>query len=86
MPLNDLTLSSACFKIKHPLKLGEYIELEIIVPNKEIISVKGIVSRLEIPTYAVAQFFAFGTDERYNSMNSYDQLKKIMNEYLMAVN
>lgn len=86
MPINDLTLSSICFRIKHPLKLGEHIELDIIIPNKETISVKGIVSRIEIPTYAVAQFFAFGSDERYNSMSSYDQLKKIINEYLVAVN
>ena len=86
MPINDLTLSSVSFRMKHPLKLGEHIELDIIVPDKEVINVKGIVTRLEIPTYAVAQFFAFGTDERYNSMDSYDQLKKIMNENLVAVN
>jgi len=85
MPMNNLTLNSVCFKIKHHLKLGEYIKLDIIVPNKEVISVKGIVTRFEIPTYAVVQFFAFGTDERYNSMKSYDQLKKLLNEYLLVV-
>jgi hypothetical protein len=86
VPINDLTLRSMCFKIKHPLKLGEHIELDIIIPDKAAINVKGIVTRLEIPAYAVAQFYAFGTDERYNSMDSYDQLKKIMDEYLVAVN
>ena len=84
--INDLTLSSICFRIKHPLKLGEYIELDIIIPNKETISVKGIISRLEIPTCAVAQFFAFSSDERYNSLDSYYQLKNIINEYLVVVN
>lgn len=85
MPVKDLTLNSICFRIEHPLRMGEYLKLFIIIPNQEAIKIRGMVTRLAIPTYAVVQFFAFGADERYNSMDSYQQLKELMDEYLHQI-
>ena len=86
MPLIDLTKSSACFRIEHELKFGEMLELEIIIPNKDPINLKSIVIRVsnpvsEIVSYAVVQFLAFGSDERYNSLQAYEQLTQLLNEY-----
>ena len=39
----------------------------------------------ENPAYAVVQFLLFGSDERYNSMHSYEQLKELSEEYLQSV-
>jgi hypothetical protein len=87
MPLIDLTKSSACFIIEHELKFGEMLELEIIIPNKDQINLKSIVIRIsdpaeELVSYAVVQFLAFGTDERYNSLHAYEQLTQLLNEYV----
>ena len=89
-PLKDLTKSSVSFYIKHPLKIGEYLEMKIVIAHEEIINIKGLVTRISNPVevknkYAVVQFFAFGTDDRYNSLNSYEQLAKVLNELLQAV-
>lgn len=90
VPLKDLTKSSACFSIENALEIGELVDIEIIIPSKDEIHVKGMITRLSDPleennSYAVVQFFAFGTDERYNSLKSYDQLTKVMTEFLQTV-
>lgn len=86
VPLKDLTKSSASFSIEHYLQFGEVVELEIKIPDNEIITIKGIITRLSDPSledtrYAVVQFLAFGTDERYNSMECYQQLGELTEKY-----
>ena len=87
LPLVDMTRSSARFEVKNDLKIGEIIEMEIIIPHKENIHIKGKVvwtskANADNPAYAGVQFLPFGSDECYNSMHSYEQLKKLSEEYL----
>jgi hypothetical protein len=89
-PLKDISRSCACFNIENAIEIGGIIELEIIIPGREKIFVKGIVSRLSNPSleynpYIVVQFLPFGTDDRYNSLKSYKQLKKLIFECLELV-
>jgi hypothetical protein len=89
-PLRDITKSSARFDVDHTIKHGDPIELEIIVPGKVNIVVKGKIIRLsdpasEHPSYAVVQFVPFGTDERYNSMLSYNQLSALIEEQQLTL-
>jgi hypothetical protein len=88
--LVDITRSGVRFEINNPVIVGELIELEIIVPRKDKIFIKGHVvwtSKLdsENPAYAVVQFIVFGSEDRYNSMQSYEQLKELSEEYLQTV-
>ena len=88
--LVDITRSGVRFETKNAVNIGEIIELEIIVPRKDKIYIKGHVvwtskPDLENPAYAVVQFLLFGSDERYNSMHSYEQLKELAEEYLQSV-
>jgi hypothetical protein len=87
-PLNDITKSSARFEVDHPMKKGEFIELEIIIPGRKKIHVKATVIRSSIPTtehppYVVVQFLPFGSDKRYNSMECYKQLSELIEQYLL---
>ena len=86
----DITRSGVRFEINDPVIIGEIIELKIIVPRKNNIFIKGHVvwtskPDSENPAYAVVQFLPFGSDERYNSMQSYEQLKELSEEYLQSV-
>ena len=88
--LVDITRSSVRFETTNAVNIGEIIELEIIVPQKDKIFIKGHVvwtskPDSENPAYAVVQFLPFGSDIRYNSTNSYDQLKELSEEYLTHV-
>ncbi len=88
--LVDITRSGVRFETKNAVNIGEIIELEIIVPRKDKIFIKGHVvwtskPNSENPAYAVVQFLPFGSDERYNSMHSYEQLKELSEEYLQSV-
>ncbi len=88
--LVDITRSGVRFENKNTINIGEIIELEIIVPRKNKIFIKGHVvwtsnPDSKSPAYAVVQFLVFGSDERYNSMRSYEQLKELSEEYLQSV-
>ena len=89
-PLLDFTRCTARFEVDHSIQLKEFIKLEIIFPGKEKILVKGTVIRIsdpvtEYPTYIVVEFLPFGTDARYNSMESYQQLSEVIEENLIKV-
>ena len=79
--------SSVCFESKQPLELYSRINLSVIY-NKKDIKLKGNVVKVsnsnlgDYPFHVVIQFLAFGTDKRYNSIESYTQLKKLKEEYL----
>ena len=82
--LINMTKNSVCFEVEHPIKIGYIIELEIIIPEKDIINVKGNIVWTST-SYAVVQFLAFGTDERCNSMHCLKQLNQLAEEYLQLV-
>lgn len=89
MPLLDLTRNSARFEVEHSISNKDFIKLEIMVKGKDKIHVKGNVIRLSDPvsedsSYIVVQFLPFGTDERYNSMESYDLLGELIEENLIS--
>jgi len=84
--LIDITKISVRFYIKHKMSAGEYIELDILEKRKEKISVKGHVVWIfendkNNKSSAVAQFLPFGTDEKINSMETYEQLAQLVEEY-----
>ena len=84
-PLADLTQSSIKFEIDEELIVGDQIEVVIEVPGFRVISVKGWVAwtsnpLLDSPAFAVVQFLPFGTDPRYNTMRSHDQIKTIIEQ------
>ena len=86
LELIDITKISVRFFVKHKISAGEYIELDILVKGKEKISIKGhVVWTLEndnnIKSSAVVQFLPFGTDERINSIENYEQLAQLVEEY-----
>lgn len=86
VPLVDFTKISVRFKSQHTLKPGAFVELIIMIPGRKKIQVKGNVIWSTEATenregHAVVQFLPFGTDERYNTMRSHDQLLKIEKEY-----
>ena len=86
----DITRSGVRFEINNPVIIGKIIELELIIPQKDKIFIKGHVvwtSKPDSgnPAYAVVQFLVFGSDVRYNSMQSYEQLKELSEEYLQTV-
>jgi hypothetical protein len=92
MPMIDITKISVRFETYDLLHPGSLIDLEIIIPKKKKnILVKGHIvwsseASADQPGYAVVQFLPFGSDERYNTMQARDQLKKLTAEYLETVN
>jgi hypothetical protein len=86
VPLVDFTKISVRFMSKQTLQPGALVELIIMIPGKKKIQVKGNVIWSTDATenregHAVVQFLPFGTDERYNTMRSHDQLLKIEKKY-----
>lgn len=84
--LTDISKSSIRFEPLAPLKVGDPIEVELIIPAKEKILLKGtIIGRAKDDSGTsepvVVQFAPFGSDERYNSSHSYKQLSDLINEF-----
>lgn len=85
--LIDMTKISVRFKIKHEFEEGGFVELKILIKDKDPIEVKGNVIWTKEENnntkfaQAVVQFYPFGTDKRYNSMKSYEQLADLEREY-----
>ena len=80
--LADITKISVRFSTEQTFNMGDHIELEIIIPERHSICVRGNVVRVinskSSKTESVAvQFLPFGSDERYNTMTSYDQLNAL---------
>lgn len=87
----DLTQSSVRFEIKEAMIIGDWIEVEIDIPGFHIVSIKGKVVwtsdiLLDKPAFAVVQFLPFGTDLKYNSMNTREQIRIIIDKYCHRVN
>jgi len=83
----NFSRSSVCFESKQPLDIESPITLSVN-HNKKNIKLKGNVIRVsnskpgDYPYHIVIQFLAFGSDKRYNSMDSYTQLKRLEAEYI----
>jgi len=87
--LINLTKISVRFYINHKLKIDELVDLSIQVKDKEIINVKGNVIWTQSAkdnefkkANAVIQFLPFGTDDRYNTLQSYELLAQLEEEYI----
>jgi hypothetical protein len=85
-PMKDLTYSGVCFEVDGIMTVGDLIEMRIILPGEESITLKGNIIWSEMNAsskivYTAVQFLPFGTDERYNSMEIYQKLKKIVSAY-----
>ena len=86
--LINLTKISVRFYTKHKFKTDELVEISIKIIDKETIRVKGNVVWFQTAkenefnkANAVVQFLPFGTDEKYNSLKSYDLLAQVEEEY-----
>ncbi|KPL14752.1 MAG: hypothetical protein AMS23_00215 [Bacteroides sp. SM1_62] len=88
MAVVDITRISIRFEAKDFLYPGSLIDLELIIPGKKkSIKVKGNIvwsseATSDQPGYAVVQFLPFGSDERYNTMEAHEQLRKLSEEYM----
>ena len=85
-PMKDMAQNSASFQVNHDIKPGDIIELEILIPAKERITVKATCVRITAQessnlTFAAVQFLPFSTIERYNSFKSQEQLRILVNEF-----
>ena len=88
--LADITKISVRFVVSQQFNPGDIINLEIKIPNKDKITVKGHIVRTvdsleDNCAYAAVQFLPFGSDERYNSMDSYSKLDALTIEYTQKV-
>jgi len=83
--LTDISINSIRFELTTDLKILDMLDFELIIPSKEKILLKGNITGLmindpEYPDSAVIQFEPFGSDDRYNSIHSYNQLKELIKE------
>jgi len=86
-PLVDMAKCSARFSTHHFVTLGDSVNLEILVPEDDNICIRGNVVRLADPhqekmTGAVVKFLPFGTIDGYNSFRVYDQLSRLVRQYI----
>jgi len=77
-------MSSVRFKSTMDFKDISSIEIELCSSNEKIL-LKGHVIRISKDdsgdsNYVTVQFSPFGSDEQYNSPDSYSQLKELINE------
>jgi hypothetical protein len=84
-PVKDITHGGLCFEFEHSAEEGNLIEIEIRIPGREKLVLKGnivwtSISSTDDPNYAAMQFLPFGTDERYNSMKYHERLKKLLKQ------
>lgn len=88
--LENLSQNSACIKFKHRVLSGQQIELDLIITNQPIISLKAkivwVLSRggYEEGSTIGIEFRPFGSGDRENSPDKKKQLEKIVNKYLQA--
>jgi len=88
--VKDMTKSSVRFEIKASIIKGEEIKVELNIPEMEPFTLKGHVvwavdPNLQDKASAVIQFLPFGTDERYNSIECYEQLSRVVDKYSISI-
>jgi len=82
-PIKDITNGGLCFELDEITHIGNQIELEILIPGKTKLILKGNIRWASLGAeedrgFAGVQFLPFGTDDRYNSMKSHDQLRAVI--------
>jgi len=85
VPLIDISISATRFELPDDFNESDIIDIELIIPSKKKILLKGKAIRIskngpENPDYAAVQFLPFGSDKLYNSTDSYKQLKELIAE------
>jgi hypothetical protein len=85
--VKDITQGGLCFEFSHNADEGHRIEIELKIPGMDNLVLKGhivwtSVSSGNDPNLAAMQFLPFGTDNRYNSMDNHERLKKVLQECL----
>lgn len=83
--LTDISKSSIRFELKGDFKKGDELEIELILPFKEKILLKGNVVRASADDtknhdFVTVQFAPFGSDDRYNSTYSLKLLNKLIDQ------
>ena len=84
-PVKDITHGGVCFEFSHSTEVGSELEIEIAIPGKGTLVLKGnivwtAVENTKKTGYAAMQFLPFGTDNRYNSMENHDKLRELILE------
>jgi Tfp pilus assembly protein PilZ len=85
--LENLTKNSACIQLKQRILSGQSIELDLIIPNQPVISVKAKIvwvlprGGYEEGSNVGIQFRPFGKEEKFNAPETEDLLKIVMEEY-----
>jgi Tfp pilus assembly protein PilZ len=85
--LKNLTKTSACIQLTHKVLTGQPIEIDLIIPEEAVISVKAkivwVLSRggQEEGSTIGIQFKPFGAENKFNSLETEKHLEKIIEEY-----
>ncbi len=84
--LVDISKGSIRFEMNKTIENGTFIEIEIAIPTKQKVNVKGHViwtkqKEPNRPGFAVVQFLPVGTDERFNSTENINQINDLINEF-----
>jgi len=89
--LKDITKNGACIEIKENIPPGRILNLKIIVPGEEKISVRGKVvwtDTMQAPPPAKAgiQFLPYGKGKPYNSFKTHEILERLTRQYMVTEN
>jgi Tfp pilus assembly protein PilZ len=85
--LENMTKNSACIQLKQRVLSGQSIEIELVIPNQPVISVKAKIvwvlprGGYEEGSNIGVQFRPFGKEEKFNAPEIEDKLKKVMEHY-----
>jgi Tfp pilus assembly protein PilZ len=85
--IENLTKNSICIQLQQRVLNGQPIDLDLIIPDRPVISVKAkIVWVLPRGSYAAGsnvgiQFRPFGDEEKNNPLKTAKQMEKIIHEY-----
>ena len=85
VPLIDISINTVRFKLSDDFNKREILDMELIIPPKEKIFLKGKAVRISMnnpkdPDSIAVQFSPFGSDKRYNSLNSFKRLNQLIIE------
>ena len=86
VPLMDLTYDSVRFETRDILRVGDTIDLDILIPDEDKIPMRGHVVWISRQKenkhyYIVVQFMPFAGRKPYNSFHSRHKLEQIINKY-----
>jgi hypothetical protein len=85
--LKDITKHGACIEIKENIVTGSVLNIKIIVPGEEKISIRGQIvwnnhSAERPAAEAGIQFLPYGKGKPYNSFKTREILERLTRQYL----